>query len=85
MDKVMKTDPIYLNVFDKMKILLASVYVKICFCRKFDKIDKVMGKNIGKLYKTYKYGKKKIDSDLNIINVIKKLRFLENSVLNHLS
>ena len=34
------------------------------------------------MYKIYKVGRQMIDKDLNIINVINRLRFFQNSVVN---
>lgn len=36
----------------------------------------------GKLFKIYKVGKEKIDKDLNIINVLNRMRFYQISLLN---
>lgn len=57
---------------------MADWYLWFCCCKTIKKTDQMFSKRAGKLYKIYKQGKKKIDYDLNIINVLKKLRFFQN-------
>jgi len=64
--------------------MFALIYVEMCFCKKFKKTDQVFGTKTGQLYKLYKQGKEKIDRDLNIINVLNRLRFFQVSLLGNL-
>lgn len=41
-----------------------------------------MSKNIGQIYKIYRQGKVKIDKDLNIMNVLVRLRFLQSCLMD---
>lgn len=65
--------------------MVASIYIKICCCIKFKKTDQIFNTNIGKLYKIYKHGCVKMDKDLNIMNVMQKLRFFQISIISHIN
>jgi len=66
--------PIQLNAMDKVKIFMASGYMILC-CNKIKKTSHICGRDIGNMYKIYRTGKTMINKDLNIINMINRLRF----------
>ena len=80
--------PIRLNVYDKIKIIFAALYVLFCktfCCKKFEKTYQVINPRIGRLYKIFKNGKKKIDSDLNILNVLNRLRLFQTIIFDNMT
>ena len=57
MEKVHKTDQVYLSIIDKVKLLLVMLQVKLCFFKKFKSSKDLFDPKSGKLYKTYAQGK----------------------------
>jgi len=69
------------SIKDQLKIFIALLYIKFNCCKKIKKTNDVINKEYGTLYKIFKEGKEKIDKDLNIVNVLNRLRFYQVSLL----
>ena len=82
MSKFDKSDLVQLNLKDSIKIIIAFVYVNLCCCKRIKKTDDVINRDYGNLYKIFMQGVNKIDKDLNIINVLNRLRFYQVSLLD---